>query len=358
MSHFYLDIHETRIREAAGRLTKEIAAVRAPLRAEVAVTKEPVPWADRLKLKYRPIAKGERWGSAFDCAWFHVTGAVPKEWKGAYVTLNLDFGGESCVFDAKGCPVVGLTNGCAFLEGYRKDHYHWLPKAKGGERVDFWVEAGANDMFGVRRLADPAAEGVPLEELHGTYSASVVQAAACRFDRDKWRLKLDLDVILSLLRSLPEKSSRRIQVARATSRALDLLPPERGGAKAVRAALARTVWAVGVNPASVQVTAIGHSHIDVEWLWPLRETVRKVGRTFASQLLLMERYPGFKYGSSQAQLYALCKEHYPALYRKVKKAVSDGRWEVQGGMWVEADCNVPSGESLVRQCLVGQRFFQ
>ena len=358
MSHFYLDIHETRIREAAGRLTKEIAAVRAPLRAEVAVTKEPVPWADRLKLRYRPIAKGERWGGAFDCAWFHVTGAVPKEWKGAYVTLNLDFGGESCVFDAKGCPVVGLTNGCAFLEGYRKDHYHWLPKAKGGEKVDFWVEAGANDMFGVHRLADPAAEGVPLEELHGTYSASVVQASACRFDRDKWRLKLDLDVILSLLRSLPEKSSRRIQVARATSRALDLLPPERGGAKAVRAALAKTVWAVGVDPASVHVTAIGHSHIDVEWLWPLRETVRKVGRTFASQLLLMERYPGFKYGSSQAQLYALCKEHYPALYRKVKKAVADGRWEVQGGMWVEADCNVPSGESLVRQCLVGQRFFK
>ena len=358
MSHFYLDIHEARIREAAGRLTKEIAVVRAPLRAEVAVTKEPVPWADRLKLKYRPIAKGERWGGAFDCAWFHVTGAVPKEWKGTYVTLNLDFGGESCVFDAKGCPVVGLTDGSAFMPGYHKDQFHWLPRAKGGEKVDFWIEAGANNMFGVNRLADPAAEGASLEDLHGSYSASVVQASACRFDYDKWQLRLDLEVILSLLRSLPEKSSRRIQVTRATSRALDLLPPERGGAKAVRAALAKTVWAVGVDPASVRVTAIGHSHIDVEWLWPLRETVRKVGRTFASQLLLMERYPGFKYGSSQAQLYALCKEHYPALYRKVKKAVADGRWEVQGGMWVEADCNVPSGESLVRQCLVGQRFFR
>ena len=156
------------------------------------------------------------------------------------MTLNLDFGGESCVFDAKGCPLVGLTNGCAFLDGYRKDHFHWLPKAKGGEKVDFWVEAGANDMFGVRRLADPAAEGVPLEELHGTYSASVAQLSVCRFDRDKWLLKLDLDVILSLLRALPEKSARRIQVPRAASRALDLLPPERGGAAAVREALAKT----------------------------------------------------------------------------------------------------------------------
>jgi len=358
MSHFYLPIHEARIHELVGRLVREIPAEQEPLQAVVAVTKEPAPFADRLKLKYRPIAKGERWGGAFECAWFHVTGTVPKAWKGAYVTLHLDFGGESCVFDAKGCPIVGLTDGSAFVEGYHKDHFHWLPKAKGGEKIDFWIEAGANNMFGVNRLADPAAAGVPLRDLHGTYSASVQQLSVCRFDWDKWQLKLDLDVIRSLLRGLPEKSSRRISVTRATSRALDLYPPERGGARAVREALAKTVWGVGVDPASVQVTAIGHSHIDVEWLWPLRETVRKVGRTFASQIFNMERYPSFKYGSSQAQLYELCKEHYPALYKKVKKAVADGRWEVQGGMWVEADCNIPSGESLVRQCLVGQHFFR
>ena len=363
MSHFYLDIHEARIREVAGRLVNEIAAERVPLRAEAAVTKEPVPYAERLKLKYRPIKRGERWGGAFDCGWFHVTGEVPKAWKGACVTLNLDFHGEALVFDAKGCPLVGLTNGCltngcAFLPGYRKDHFHWLAKAKGGEKVDFWVDAGANDMFGVSRRPDPVAEGAPPEAVHGTWSASVDQLSVCRFDYDKWQLKQDLDVILSLAKALPEKSSRRIQVVRATSRALDLLPPGRGGARAVHEALRKTVWAVGVDPASVQVTAIGHSHIDVEWLWPLRETVRKVGRTFASQIFNMSRYPEFKYGSSQAQLYELCKQNYPALYKKVKKAVADGRWEVQGGMWVEADCNIPSGESLVRQCLVGQRFFK
>ena len=358
MSHFYLDIHEHRIREVAGRLVNEIAAERVPLRAEAAVTKEPVPYAERLKLKYRPIKRGERWGGAFDCGWFHVTGEVPKAWKGACVTLNLDFHGEALVFDAKGCPLVGLTNGCAFMPGYRKDHFHWLAKAKGGEKVDFWVDAGANDMFGVSRRPDPVAEGAAPEAVHGTWSASVDQLSVCRFDYDKWQLKQDLDVILSLAQILPEKSSRRIQVVRATSRALDLYPPERGGARAVHEALRKTVWGVGVDPAATRVTAIGHSHIDVEWLWPLRETVRKVGRTFASQLFLMARYPEFKYGSSQAQLYELCKQNYPALYRKVKKAVADGRWEVQGGMWVEADCNIPSGESLVRQCLVGQRFFK
>ena len=218
MSHFYLDIHEHRIREVAGRLVNEIAAERVPLRAEAAVTKEPVPYAERLKLKYRPIKRGERWGGAFDCGWFHVTGEVPKAWRGACVTLNLDFHGEALVFDAKGCPLVGLTNGCAFLPGYRKDHFHWLAKAKGGEKVDFWVDAGANDMFGVSRRPDPVAEGAAPEAVHGTWSASVDQLSVCRFDYDKWQLKQDLDVILSLVQVLPEKSSRRIQVVRATSR--------------------------------------------------------------------------------------------------------------------------------------------
>ena len=82
--------------------------------------------------------------------------------------------------------------------------------------------------------------------------------------------------------------------------------------------------------------------------------VERDGRVEASLLERLASVPALLVDA----LYALCKENYPALYKKVKKAIADGRWEVQGGMWVEADCNVPSGESLVRQCLVGQRFFK
>ena len=358
MSHFYLDIHEARIREVFDRLKHETVLDSAPLEAEVAVTPEPVAWKDRLSLPYRKIGVGDVWGNRFDCGWFHVTGSIPESWKGAYVTLNLDLGGESAVFDDTGCPVVGLTNGSVFDGNYNKDQFHFLRSAAGGEKIDLWIDAGANGLFGVNRCGDPAWEHPAPEDLHGTWKAAVARLRACRFDFDRWQLWIDLEVILSLLSSLPEKSARRISVARATSRALDSLPPERGGASAVREALKRTVWGVGVDPAAVKVTAIGHAHIDVEWLWPLRETVRKVARTFSSQIGLIERYPGYKFGASQAQLYALCKEHWPALFEKVKKAVADGSWEVQGGMWVEADCNIPSGESLVRQFLCGMRFFK
>ncbi len=357
MSHFYPEIHRRRIDGAFKRLKNEIIVESVPLAAEFAVTPEPVPYEKRLSLEYKPIGPGGFWGRDFACGWFHVTGSVPKEWKGAHVTLRLDFGGEILLFDQKGCPLAGLTDGSVFDAHYNKDHYHWLDRAKGGERADFWCDAGANGLFGLERMGDPDLEP-DKSRIHGRRDGTVRQLSLCRFDVDKWRLFIDLEVILSLLDALPEKSARRISVMRATSRALDALPPERGGAAEVRRLIAETVFALDPDPASVHVTAIGHAHIDTAWLWPFRETVRKVARTWSSQIGLIKRYPGYKFGASQAQLYQFCKDNYPKLFAKVKKAVADEDWEVQGGMWVEADCNIPSGESLVRQFLLGMRFFR
>ena len=357
MAHFYSDIHEARIREVFDRIKHDIVRERVELSAEVAVTPEPVPYDKRLSLKYRPIKQGEHWGNTWDCAWFHVTGTLPKSWKGAYITLNLNFGGESLVFDKSGCPILGLTNGSVFDGDYNKDHYHYVKAAKGGEKIDLWIDVGCNGLFGVSRPGDPDWEPDPAKK-HGFHSASVVSLSACRFDYDLWQLRIDLDILRSLYATLPENSGKRIRIVRAVSKALDLLPEERGGAAAVREALKKSVFAIGPDPASIHVNAIGHAHIDTAWLWPFRETVRKVGRTWASQIGLIARYPGYKFGASQAQLYKFCKESYPALYAKIQKAVAKGEWELQGGMWVEADCNIPSGESLIRQFLEGMRFFQ
>lgn len=105
-------------------------------------------------------------------------------------------------------------------------------------------------------------------------------------------------------------------------------------------------------------TCIGHTHIDVAWWWTVEQTREKVARSFSTVLKLMEEYPNYKFMSSQPQLYAFLKERYPELYAKVKERISEGRWEAEGGMWVEADCNLASGESLVRQFLHGKRFFK
>ncbi len=107
----------------------------------------------------------------------------------------------------------------------------------------------------------------------------------------------------------------------------------------------------------VDVTAIGHSHIDVAWLWPLWQTRRKCGRSFHTVLSLMDEFSRYTFTQSQPQLYDYVRQDYPELFRSIKDRVAKGRWEVTGGMWVEADCNISGPESLARQFLLGRSFF-
>ena len=103
---------------------------------------------------------------------------------------------------------------------------------------------------------------------------------------------------------------------------------------------------------------IGHTHIDVGWLWTVEQTREKAARSFSTVLKLMEQYPDYRFMSSQPVLYKMVKQRYPELFEKIKERVKEGRWEPEGGMWLEADTNVPSGESLVRQFLHGKAFFK
>ncbi|MBQ7822150.1 MAG: alpha-mannosidase, partial [Clostridia bacterium] len=106
------------------------------------------------------------------------------------------------------------------------------------------------------------------------------------------------------------------------------------------------------------VTCIGHTHIDVAWLWTLSQTEEKVQRTFSTVIELMRKYPDFVFMSSQPQLYKYVREYAPELYKQIKERVKEGRFEPEGAMWLEADCNLSSGESLVRQIMFGKKFFK
>ena len=106
------------------------------------------------------------------------------------------------------------------------------------------------------------------------------------------------------------------------------------------------------------VYAVGHAHIDVAWLWPMRIALEKAASTFSSQIANIEKYKDYVFGASQPVLYAHVKEKYPRLFEKIQQAVKKGSWECQGGMWVEPDCNVTGGESFVRQILHGKLFFR
>ncbi|NLG25615.1 MAG: alpha-mannosidase, partial [Clostridiales bacterium] len=165
---------------------------------------------------------------------------------------------------------------------------------------------------------------------------------------------------------LPEGDRDRETVLETLARAIDLLDlrvPHSAAfddaVAAARALLKRELYDRRDQlPALAQAWCVGHTHIDVAWLWDLYQTRHKAVRSFSTVLKLMELYPEYKFMSSQAALYDFVRQDQPELFGRIKKAVADGRWEVEGGMWVEADCNLASGESLVRQFLHGQAFFE
>ncbi|WP_379157626.1 alpha-mannosidase [Paenibacillus sp. sgz5001063] len=108
----------------------------------------------------------------------------------------------------------------------------------------------------------------------------------------------------------------------------------------------------------VTVTAVGHTHIDVAWLWQLKHTREKIARSFSTVLRLMEEFPEYQFLQTQPQLYDYLKRDYPELFGKISDKIKEGRWEAEGAMWLESDCNIPSGESLVRQIVAGKRYFR
>jgi len=307
----------------------------APLTAEFTHDAEPIPFAELKGRPWRPIELGERWGGVWESAWFRFTGRVPEEWEGSEVVFLIDTQSEACVFDAAGEPRLGLTAGDEFS---RKAMVPLELAARAGRRVTLLVEAAAN-------------------QRHMT-NCHLREARLVKLRRDRWDLYHDMGFLRQLMRALPEDHPRRARVRYALNEALNRYGAGTPEEVAAAGEVVRAVLESPANASADRVSAIGHAHMDVAWLWPLRETVRKIRSTFASALRLMEEYPEYHFGASQAQLYAFIKEGYPGLYQRIKEAVRGGRWEVQGCMWVEADCNVTSGESLVRQILHGKRFFQ
>jgi len=122
--------------------------------------------------------------------------------------------------------------------------------------------------------------------------------------------------------------------------------------------LAEEIYDKENDNCDVTVSCIGHTHIDIAWLWTIAQTVEKAQRSFSTVLNLMRQYPEYKFMSSQAILYGMVKEYAPDLYAEIKERVAEGRWEVDGAMWLECDCNLSSGESIIRQILYGKRFFK
>ncbi|MFI8083868.1 alpha-mannosidase [Kitasatospora sp. NPDC086009] len=319
---------------------------------------EPVPVAEGLAAPRTPIAVGDAWGAPWSTSWITVAGTVPEAWAGRTVEALIDLGfdanmpGFQCeglVYRPDGSPVKGLN-----------PQNQWVriaAPAAGGEQVLLHVEAAANPVildyhpFLPTELGDKDTAGDRPQ-----YKLARMDLAV--FDETVWQLVMDLEVLGELMEELPVDGARRWDVLRAVERSLDAIDLQdvNGTAAAAREQLAGVLASPAV-PSAHRISAVGHAHIDSAWLWPLRETVRKVARTTANMTALLEDEPDFVYTMSQAQQYAWIKEHRPEVYARVKKAVAEGRFVPAGGMWVESDTNMPGSEAMARQFVHGKRFF-
>ena len=184
-------------------------------------------------------------------------------------------------------------------------------------------------------------------------------------DKDVLNLYYDINVPLCIAEKLEDGDERKMPLELALEKAVDLLDLRIPylesfylSIKKTEEYLKKSVYENLAGSNKVIASCIGHTHIDVAWLWTVSQTREKVARSFSTVLKLMDEYPEYKFMSSQPQLYEFLKERYPEIYEKVKERVKEGRWEPEGGMWLEADCNLTSGESLVRQFLYGKKFFK
>jgi len=290
---------------------------------------------------------GDTWKGRDRYVWLTAEVNISEAWKGKIVVGRFDFGttmgGNNGWFES-----LAYLNGVPY-QGVDTNH------------TEVMLPSGCSGMakFDFRLWSGLEGGGIPRENV-----CMVRKAEICWLDERVDSFYHAAKAVLATLKVLNDSQPERIVLLKALDRAFAQInwsnPRSETFYQSVYTAEAKLAEQLGpqIDKQGVTVTAIGHTHIDLAWLWRLKHTREKAARSFSTVLRLMERYDDYIFLQSQPQIYDYIKVDYPDIYKQIQTRVAEGRWEAGGGMWVEADCNLTSGESLVRQLLFGTRFFK
>ncbi len=298
--------------------------------------------------EWSTIRLGDHWSGRDLYAWLQTDIEIPAAWEGHDVLGIFDFGktgdGNNSGFES-----MIYLNGTPY-QGVDSNHQEvFIPASLAGQKVELTFRLWSGLEGG----------GVPAPQEHKLKTAEIAWLDEAADD-----LYYTSMAVLKTVKVLNEHAPERQSLLTALDRTFLQLDWSRPGSNGFyqSVAEARDVLQQELSQLKshhpVTIQAIGHTHIDVAWLWRLRHTRQKATRSFSTVMRLMERFPEYLFLQTQPQLYDYIKTDYPELYEQIKERVKEGRWEAGGGMWLEADCNIPSGESLVRQLLMGTRFFR
>lgn len=300
-----------------------------------AVDAAEVPWED--------FGRSDRWVGKDQRSWFRAEFALPQVYQGKKVILRVVTGREE-QWDAINPQFLIYVNK-ELIQGLDTNHQEiTLTEAgKAGERFQV-------DLHGFTGMVE---------------GEIIVNLDLWVLDPQIEKVYYDLQVPLEVAKLLEEEDEDRIAILNHLTEAINLLDFRKPYSELFYAALQNTekylegkFYGEYCGNTHGVAACVGHTHIDVAWMWTLKQTREKVARSFSTVLQLMEEYPEYIFNASQPQLYEFLKEDHPELYRKVRDKVKNGVWEAEGSMWLEADCNLASGESLIRQVLHGKRFFR
>ncbi|MEA2286230.1 MAG: alpha-mannosidase, partial [Solirubrobacteraceae bacterium] len=338
-----------RLTHTEQRLAGLVHAVRAPVeRMALSGPTERIDHAAAQHLPYRDVALGEPLGPLFATYWLRVEATVPETWAGSRVDLLLDTRSEATLW-LDGRAVQGLNSAAS----QPRPDATVLPSATGGERLRLELEIACNDPFGYGE------RGQGTRGPYRTVSPFVLDACELmRFDAEAWRLTFDFAVLRALEAEDGVDPSFAGELLAELNAFCNIWDADDRATWGPAAEILTGLYERHADGGPHELSAIGHAHLDTAWLWPLEETWRKAQRTFSTQARLMDEYPEHHFAASQAQHYAWVKERDPALWEDIRERVARGQWIPVGGTWIEPDCNLPSGESLARQLLHGQRFFE
>ncbi|GAA5976513.1 hypothetical protein JCM11641_001325 [Rhodosporidiobolus odoratus] len=325
--------------------------------------REKVLFKEAVRKHYKPAKKGDMFGPSWTNHWFRLTLTLPQTppfQDAERVQLEFDPGCEAMIFDLEGCPLQGITGGY----GVDRRVEFILPREKRGSTYKYYIEVSCNAMFG-NGLGDT--NNPPNNDRYFRLASADIVVPRM----EAWRLLWDFRVIKDLARELGERSVLGNTCMEMGNEIMNIFRPSDLSTLSTCRKLASTIFGgpeweklghkvYGKDPSEEGVKAWGvpNCHIDTAWLWPFSVTRQKAARSWSTQLDLMDRYPEHRFVCSQAQQMKWVEEDYPLLFQKIKQKAEEGKFIPIGGMWVESDQLLPTGESLVRQLLYGQRYFK
>lgn len=342
-----------RLRIWAEQFPKYYYRKAAALSVSYFTTMEHIPFEQAAQGHYAPAPVGMKWGRKWEYGWFRTQLMIPEELAGKRVVFTLNTAEEMLVW-VNGREAGAIDKRHRFITLSRS--------ARAGDAYEIYAECYAG--HGIRNEgAGPVGWGEEPVPEPPEYQVTVGQSHFGVWNEALFQVAMDYLTLYSLVQKLPEKSLRAMKIVEGLKKFtyiadFELPEPEMTASILEAGKLLKSLLECRNGSTAPEYTIFGQSHLDLAWLWPVEETMRKAARTYANQLALMEEYDDYRFLLCEPPILEWLKELYPNVYESVLEKVKQGKFYPEGALWVESDTNIPSGEALIRQFVLGKRWFR